>query len=69
MALIIGVSKKIFKIAGMFNMVCCFFTGLSLLLLNNNAFNNNVNVATLERAFPLLARTAPWALVQKLPSP
>jgi hypothetical protein len=55
MALIIGVSKKIFKIAGMFNMVCCFFTGLLLLLLNNNAFSNNVHVAMFERAFPLLA--------------
>ena len=52
-------SKKIFQIAVMFNMVCCLFTGLLLLLLNSNACNNNLNVATFELAFPLLDLTFP----------
>jgi hypothetical protein len=52
-------SKKIFQIAGMFNMACCLFTGVSLLLLNSNACNNNLNVATFELAFPLLDLTFP----------
>jgi hypothetical protein len=52
-------SKKIFQIAGMSNMVCCLFTGLSLLLLNSNACNNNLNVETFELAFPVLNLTFP----------
>ena len=52
-------SKKIFQIAGMSNMVCCLFTGLSLLLLNSNACNNNLNVEAFKLAFPLVKLTFP----------
>jgi hypothetical protein len=52
-------SKKMFQIFGMLYMVCCLFTGLSLLLLSSNACNNNLNVALFERAFPLLDLTFP----------
>ena len=53
------VSKKTLQIVGMLNMVCCLFTGLTLLLLNSNACNNNLNVATFEQAFPSLGLTFP----------
>lgn len=52
-------SKKIFQIAGMSNMVCCLFTGLSLLLLKSNACNNNLSVKTFELALPALDLTFP----------
>ncbi|KAL3779668.1 hypothetical protein ACHAW5_008689 [Stephanodiscus triporus] len=52
-------TKKMFQIGGMFHMVCCIFTGLSLLLLNSNVCNNNLLVKEFERAFPLLDLTFP----------
>ena len=52
-------SKKIFQIFGMLYIVCCLFTGLSLLLLNSNVCNNNLNIAAFELAFPLLDLSFP----------
>lgn len=40
-------SKKMFQMAGNAYMVCCLFTGLSLLLLDSNACNNNTYIAEL----------------------
>ena len=52
-------TRRMFQISGTLNMVCCLFTGLSLLLLNSNACNNNLNVAVFELAFPLLNMSFP----------
>jgi hypothetical protein len=52
-------SKRMFQIGGALNMVCSLFTGLSLLILDSNACNNNLNVALFEQAFPLLGLTFP----------
>jgi len=47
-------SKKMFQMTGVVYMLCCFFTGMSLLLLESNACKNNENVTAAEDAFPLL---------------
>jgi hypothetical protein len=38
-------SKNMFRIGGSVYMVCCLFTGLSLLLLDSNACNDNTYIA------------------------
>ncbi len=47
-------SKKMFQMTGMLYMVCCFFTGMTLLMLESNACKNNEDVAAFEKAFPRL---------------
>lgn len=52
-------TRMMFQLGGALDMVCCLFTGLTLLLLNSNACNNNLNIAVFERAFPMLDMTFP----------
>jgi hypothetical protein len=51
--------KRMFQIGGALNMVCSLFIGLSHLILDSNACNNNLNVVLFEQAFPLLELTFP----------
>ena len=47
-------SKKMFQMTGVLYMVCCFFTGMILLMLESNACKKNENVAAFENAFRIL---------------
>ncbi|KAL3823505.1 hypothetical protein ACHAXA_010827 [Cyclostephanos tholiformis] len=47
-------SKKMFQATGALYMLVCFFTGMSLLLLQSNACKANESVAVFEESFPLI---------------
>jgi hypothetical protein len=47
-------SKRMFQATGAFYMLVCFFTGMTLLLLQSNACKANENIAVFENTFPML---------------
>jgi hypothetical protein len=47
-------SKRMLQATGAFYMLVCFFTGMTLLLLQSNACKANENVAVFENTFPKL---------------
>jgi hypothetical protein len=47
-------SKRMFQASGAVYMLCCFFTGMTLLMLESNACKNNLNVKAFEEAFRIL---------------